>query len=121
MNCSTLSAKKNLLLHKFKMTRHLKDFSEFERLAQDELRSCVGKHWYRTEGYAQKVAERMAKKHSESFEHYKCRHCAWFHVGHTQHGLTINGKAIEVKPGESITIEVGQDGQVTVNQQKLAA
>lgn len=101
--------------------KKLTDFSELEALARDEMRSCIGKHWYRTEDYARRVAERMASKHGESFEHYKCRFCAWFHVGHAQRGVTINGKAIEVKHGELITITINPDGQVTVNQQKLAA
>lgn len=47
----------------------------------DGASSCKGKQRY-SELSAMRAATKMAQKKREPFEHYKCRHCEFWHIGH---------------------------------------
>lgn len=92
--------------------KKLTDFSEFETLAADEIRSCTRKVVFQSEEMAERAARSMAKKHNEAFEAYACRYRPHWHVGHSHtFGVTINGT--EYKGAVEIIIK---DGLITVNQ-----
>ena len=48
----------------------------------DKLRSCLSKKTYLTREIAENAAAVVTRENDVQYEHYKCRWCPYFHVGH---------------------------------------